>query len=71
MSPPPVERRMQTVDEEMIEEIAERAAEKAVEKITSRFYMEVGKSVMQKLYVIVGSLAVGLFFIGQTKGWWK
>ena len=71
MSPPPVERRMQTVDEEMIEEIAERAAEKAVEKITSRFYMEVGKSVMQKFYVIIGSLAVGLFFNGQTKGWWK
>lgn len=65
------ERRMQTIDEDIIEEIAERAAEKAVEKITSRFYMEVGRSVMQKLYVIVGTLAVGLFFFGQTKGWWK
>lgn len=62
------ERRMETLSEESIEVIAERAAEKAVQKITSRFYQEVGKSVLQKLAWITGVVAVGLYMWIQGRG---
>jgi hypothetical protein len=51
-----------------IERIAERAAEKAVAKITDRVYRDVGKNVIQKLFWVVGVVAVALFFWLNSKG---
>lgn len=47
--------------EEQIEIIAEKAAEKAIEKLTSHVYQEVGKSVISKLFYIIGACALGGF----------
>lgn len=41
-----------------IERITDKAAEKAVIKITAHVYQEVGKGVVQKLFWIIGSIAV-------------
>lgn len=40
-----------------IEHIAERAAEKAIQKV----YSEIGKSVAQKIFWVLGVVTVGLF----------
>lgn len=45
--------------EEQIEDIAKKAAEKAIERLTGDVYKAVGKSVVEKLFYIVGALAVG------------
>lgn len=55
-------------DEAYIEEIAEKAAEKAIEKLTSHVYQEVGKSVISKLFYIVGAAAIGLWLWAKSKG---
>jgi hypothetical protein len=44
--------------DEQIEAIAEKAACKAVEKITGAAYQAVGKTVVQKFFVIVGVIVV-------------
>lgn len=54
--------------EEQIEEIAERAAEKAVTKLTDHMYKQVGKSVVNKLFWIVGVISVGLYLWLKQKG---
>jgi len=54
--------------EEQIELIAEKAAEKAIEKLTSHVYQEVGKSVVSKLFYIVGACALGLWLWLKSKG---
>lgn len=54
--------------EEQIELIAEKAAEKAIEKLTSHVYQEVGKSVVGKLFYIVGACAIGLYLWLKSKG---
>jgi len=54
--------------EEQIEQIAEKAAEKAIEKLTSHVYQEVGKSVVSKLFYIVGACALGLWLFLKSKG---
>ena len=40
-----------------IEHIAERAAEKAIQKV----YSEIGRSVAQKIFWVLGVVTVGLF----------
>lgn len=55
-------------DEQYIEEIAEKAAEKAIEKLTSHVYQEVGKSVVGKLFYIVGACALGIWLWLKSKG---
>lgn len=61
MSPP-------NLTEEQIEQIAEKAAEKAIEKLTSHVYQEVGKSVVSKIFYLVGACAIGLFLWLKSKG---
>lgn len=55
-------------DEQYIEEIAEKAAEKAIEKLTSHVYQEVGKSVVSKLFYLVGACAFGIWLWLKAKG---
>lgn len=55
-------------DEDEIEKIAEKAAQKAIEKLTNQVYQEVGKSVVQKLFYVVGICAVGLYLWLKSKG---
>lgn len=63
------ERRREThISEDQIEKIAERAADKAVAKVTDEVYKLVGKSVLEKLFYIVGAIAVGAYFWMQSKG---
>lgn len=54
--------------EEQIEEIAERAAERAMQKLTDHMYKQVGKSVVSKLFWIVGVISVGLYLWLKQKG---
>lgn len=56
------------LSEEQIEMIAEKAAEKAIEKLTSHVYQEVGKSVVSKLFYIVGACALGIWLWLKSKG---
>lgn len=56
------------LDDDQIEEIAERAAVKAVEKATRDFYAGVGKSVMSKLYWLLGLIIVGTALWLQKNG---
>ena len=57
-----------TLTEEQIELIAEKAAEKAIEKLTSHVYQEVGKSVVSKLFYIVGASALAVWLWLKSKG---
>lgn len=63
---------MATEDElhltEREEAIARRAAEIAIEQVTERFYAQVGKSVVTKMFVWLGVATVGF---GVAKGWIK
>jgi len=53
---------------EQIDEIAEKAAKKAVGMITAELYQNVGKSVVDKVFWVIGIVAVGLYFWLQSKG---
>ena len=46
--------------------IAKEAAKLAIEEMSSEFYKKVGKTVVEKVFIFVGLLAVG-FVVG--KGW--
>ena len=50
-----------SLTQEQIEEIASRAADKAIERITQHVYQQVGRSVINKLIWIVGSLSVAFY----------
>ena len=55
-------------DEAVLEKIAEKAAEKAIEKLTDHLYREVGKSVVEKLFYLIGVCVVALYLWLQHKG---
>ena len=55
-------------DEQYIEEIAEKAAEKAIEKLTAHVYQEVGRSIVSKLFYIVGACSLGAYLWLKNKG---
>lgn len=57
-----------TLTEDQIEEIAERAAERAMRKLTDHMYKQVGKSVVSKLFWIVGVISVGAYMWLKQKG---
>jgi ribosome recycling factor len=59
---------MTQLTEDQIEEIAERAAERAMQKLTDHMYKQVGKSVVSKLFWIVGVISVGLYLWLKQKG---
>ena len=67
----PERRRSPHLTNEQIDEIAERAAAKAVEKLTDHAYRAVGKSIVEKLFWIVGVLCAGGYLWAQGKGWIK
>jgi hypothetical protein len=46
--------------------IAKEAAKLALEELSSEFYRKVGKTVVDKILIVIGLLAVG-FVVG--KGW--
>lgn len=54
--------------EEQIEEIAERAAERAMKKLTDHMYKEVGRSVVNKFFWVVGIISVGMYLWLKQKG---
>ncbi len=54
--------------EEQIEFIAEKAAEKAISKLTNHVFQEVGKSVLNKLFYIVGACILGFWLWLKSKG---
>ena len=64
---PVIERRKFTpLHDDQINEIAERAASKAIEKLTDQVYKGVGKSVVSKLFYVVGIAALGVYFWFET-----
>jgi hypothetical protein len=56
------------LSDSQIEEIAEKAAEKAMEKITAHIYQNVGKSVVERMFWIVGAVSIMLYFWLSSKG---
>ena len=46
--------------------IAKEAAKLAIEEMSSEFYKKVGKTIVEKVFIFIGLLAVGLV-VG--KGW--
>ncbi len=54
--------------ETQFERIAERAAQLAVDKLMDQGFKAVGKTVVEKLFWIVGVLALGLYMWLQAKG---
>lgn len=46
--------------------IAKRAAQLAVEEMTAQFYQQVGKTVVQRVLIVIGAMAIGF---GMAKGW--
>lgn len=64
----PERRRAPHISDEQLEEIAERAADRAVKKLTDDAYKTIGKSVLDKLFWIVGVLAAAAYFWVQAKG---
>lgn len=53
---------------EQIETIAEKAADKAVKKMTDQLYMEVGKSVVNKVFLVCGIVSAAGYFWLKDKG---
>lgn len=70
---PPIPDRRMTISltDAEIDLIAEKAAEKAVAKMTSAVYREVGRTIIQRFFWIVGLSGVGLYFYLQQKGYIK
>ena len=56
------------LDEKSMDRIAERAAKRAIEKLTDHFYHEVGKSVVEKLFYLIGVCTVALYLWLRNKG---
>ena len=57
--------------QEEIEEIAERGAARAYKKMTTNIFIFVGKGILEKLFYIVGLVAVALFVWLHDKGIFK
>ena len=56
----PERRTRPTLTDEQIEHIAQRAAELAVQRMTTDIYASVGKSVLQKVFWVVGVIATAM-----------
>lgn len=56
------------LSDEQIEAIAEKAAEKAVAKITAVVYQNVGKSVVERAFWLIGAISVGIYFWLKKEG---
>ena len=62
------EEKKSIVSDEQMEAIAEKAAEKAVLKITAVVYQNVGKSVVERIFWLIGAIVVGAYFWLKSKG---
>lgn len=49
--------------------IAQLAAEIAVKKMTDEFYLQVGKTVIQKVLILIGGVAFTVWAYAKGKGW--
>lgn len=58
----PERRKEPYLSDEQIDAIAEKAAEKAIKKMTDDAYKAIGKSVLEKLFYIVGVIATAAYF---------
>lgn len=56
---------------DQMEHLVDKIADKAVEKITAQAYQLVGKTVIDRLFVLVGILAIGITAWAVGKGWVK
>lgn len=56
------------LSDEQINTIAEKAANSAVQKLTDTAYKAIGKSVLEKLFYIVGVVFAAVYFGIQVKG---
>lgn len=56
---------------DQMEHLVDKIADKAVEKITAQAYQLVGKTVIDRLFVLVGILAIGITAWAVGKGWIK
>ena len=56
----PDRRRAPLLTDDQIEHIAQKAAELAVQKMTTEVYASVGRSVLQKVFWIVGVIATAM-----------
>jgi len=61
----------QAVNDFPFEQIIEQSAERAAEKLTNDLYRAVGKSVIQKISIAVGVIAVGVAMWLEAKGFIK
>lgn len=59
------------ISEEQMKEIAEMAANLAVQQVIDLGFKAVGKSVVEKLFWLVGVVAVGLYFWAKSNGFIK
>lgn len=64
----PDRRRAPVLTDEQIEHIAQKAADMAVQKVTQEVYAAVGKTLVEKLFWVVGVCAVSLFLWLASKG---
>lgn len=56
------------LSDEQIEKIAEVAAEKAIEKMTSGVYQSIGKTVVERVFYIIGAIALGGYLWLKKEG---
>ena len=56
---------------DQMEHLVDRIADKAVEKITAQAYQLVGKTVIDRMFMLVGILAIGLTAWAAGRGWIK
>lgn len=54
--------------DEQIDKIAEKAAEKAIQLAKDEFYMDVGKSIVRKIFWFIGFISFVLFVWAVKKG---
>jgi hypothetical protein len=57
---------IQLTDRELL--VAQKAAELAVKHMTDTFYKEVGRSFINKFFIVVGAAVVAY---AAGRGWWK
>ena len=58
------ERRVAALSEDQLELIAEKAAERALQKV----YAQVGKGIVNKLFLVIGACAIGILLWMGGKG---
>jgi hypothetical protein len=54
-----------------LQAIAEAGANAALEKMTTRVFVYVGKSFIERIFWLMGATAIGLYFLLKSLGWIK